>query len=144
MKFTNFDKRMFEQARIEAEKSTFDRSHIGCVITYKGHIIGRGHNSSKTHPIQKEYNRFREFDYSNNYSPDSIHAEIAALCSVSYPVGINVKWNRVRVYVCRVRKDGKIACSRPCKACMKYMRSLGIRHILFTENYNAYGYIEMQ
>lgn len=142
MKFTNFDKRMFDQARLEAEKSTFNRSHIGCVVTYKGHIIGRGHNSSKTHPLQKEFNRFRKFSYSNNYSPDSIHAEMAALCSVSYPVGINVKWNKVRIYVCRVRKDGTTACSRPCKACENFMRSLGIGGCYYTENNNCLAYIE--
>ena len=40
MKFTNFEKRMFLAARAEAEKSDYDRFHIGCVITYKNKIIG--------------------------------------------------------------------------------------------------------
>lgn len=144
MKFSKHDLKMFNAAKKEAKKSEHHQYKIGCVIEYKGHIIGSGHNSHKTHPLQKEFNRFRNFKYSNNYSPDSLHAEIAAICSVSYPVGINVKWNKVRVYVCRVRKDGKIACSRPCKACMNYMRSLGIRKIFFTEDNNSYGYIEAQ
>lgn len=135
---------MFNQARKEAERSDHHKFRVGCVLEYKGHIIGRGHNSSKTHPLQKEYNRFREFNYSNNYTPESIHAEVAAICSVSYPVGINVKWSKVRIYVCRVRKDGRTACSRPCKACMGCIKSLGIRKIFFTEDDNSYGYIEVR
>lgn len=134
---------MFHAAKKESIKSDYNKFNLGCVITYKGHIIGRGHNSKKTHPLQKEYNRFREFNNSNNYSPDSLHAELAAICSISYPVGINVKWDKVHVYIYRERKDGRTGCSYPCKACMNYMRSLGIQHVFFTEDYNSYGYIKL-
>lgn len=142
MKFSNRDMKMFDKARKEAECSDHHKFRVGCVLEYKGHIIGKGHNSSKTHPLQKEYNHFRKFNYSNNYMPESIHAEVAAICSVSYPVGINVKWNKVRVYVCRIRKDGTMACSRPCKACESFMRSLGIAGCYYTEDSNCLGYIE--
>ena len=62
MKFSKFDERMFHAAHIEAEKSEYKRFHVGCVITYKHTIIGRGHNSNKSHPMQKEYNQYRNFN----------------------------------------------------------------------------------
>ena len=57
MNFSKFDIRMFNEARMEAESSEFKRFHTGAVIVYKKHIIGRGKNDDKSHPMQKEYNR---------------------------------------------------------------------------------------
>lgn len=142
--FNSFDMRMFSEAKKEAKKSEFDKFHVGCVITYKGHIIGRGRNSSKTHPIQKKQNKFRTFNNCdcNNYYPPSIHAEVSALCSISYPVGVNIKWDRVKVYVVRVLKNGDVACSKPCAACENLIRKLGIKGCYYSENNNCLAYIE--
>ena len=78
MTITSFDKKMFHQAYIEATKSTFDRFHVGAVIAYKGHIIGRGHNSTKTHPMQQRYDmKYRAF---NNYKTgDFIYLRLAQI-----------------------------------------------------------------
>lgn len=143
--FNSFDLRMFAAAKSEAEKSTFDRFHVGCVVTYKGHIISRGHNSDKTHPVQKKQNRFRHFnncENPNNYYPPSVHAEVSALCAISYPVGINIKWDKVKIYVVRVLKNGNMACSKPCGACEHLIRSLGIKGCYYSENNNCLAYIE--
>lgn len=140
--FTSFDRRMFHAAKMEAEKSTFDRFHVGCVVTYKGHIIGRGHNSTKTHPVQDKFNRYRRFNNSGGYSPSSIHAEISALCSVKHCMINDINWSKVKVYVYRVRRDGNGACSRPCKACEHFMRSLGITGCYYSEDNNCLAYIE--
>ena len=145
MSITSFDRRMFHQAYIEATKSTFDRFHVGCVVVYKGHVISRGHNSKKTHPVQQRQNRFRvlnNYDKPNNYYPPSIHAEVSALCSISYPVGINIKWDRVKIYVVRVLKNGDMACSKPCAACENLIRTLGIKGCYYSENNNCLAYIE--
>lgn len=144
MRFTNFDMRMFNEARKEAEKSTFDRSRVGCVIAYKGHIISRGRNDSKSHPLQKFYNRrYRRFNVTDGQMiVDSIHAETHAISNINYVVGKDVDWSKVKVYVCRVRKDGTIACSRPCCACENMLRSLGIVGCYYTEDNNSLAYTE--
>lgn len=53
MNFSKFDIRMFNEARMEAESSEFKRFHTGAVIVYKKHIIGRGKNDDKSHPMQR-------------------------------------------------------------------------------------------
>ena len=53
---SKFDERMFEKAKEVAETSDFEHFHLGCVITYKHHILSAASNSSKTHPRQKYYN----------------------------------------------------------------------------------------
>ena len=133
---------MLLRAREEAKKSKHEKFKLGCVVTYKHNIIGAGSNGTKTDPIQKAFNRYRDFNYSNNYEPDSIHAEVKALKSVSYIVGKNVNWKRVNVYVYRIRKDGKGACAKPCPACQALMQSLGIVGCIFSEDDDAIGYIE--
>lgn len=148
MTITSFDKKMFKQAYIEATKSTFDRFHVGAVIAYKGHIIGRGHNSTKTHPMQQEYDmKYRMF---NNYKTGdfirhSIHAEIACLNSVPYTVGRDVDWSKAKIYVYRICTGKRLGygCSRPCPACTHAIRDLGIRHVYFTDD-NGLSYLELQ
>ena len=133
---------MLLRAKEEAKKSNHKKFKLGCVVTYKHNIIGSGSNGTKTDPIQKEFNRYREFKYSNNYEPDSIHAEAKAIKSISYVVGRNINWKRVNVYVYRIRKDGSGACAKPCRACQALMRSLGISGCIFSEDNDAIGYIE--
>lgn len=144
MKFSKFDMRMFNEAHKEAMKSTYKRrsQHVGAVITYKGHIIGRGCNSNKTHPLQKEFNRYRDYNNADVYSPDKLHAEISAICSISYTVGINVRWDKANIYIYRPMNDTKMACAKPCPACMNAIKSLGIRHIYYTDS-NGYSYLQL-
>lgn len=144
MVITNFDRNMFHQARLEAMKSTHEKFHIGCIVVYKHKIISRGFNSEKTHPIQDSFNRFREFNNYNSYSPSSIHAEIAALCSIRRCVRINVNWSKVKVYVYRLRKNGDGACAKPCSACENFMRFLGISGCYYSEDNNCLAYISYE
>ena len=74
------DMRWFEYAKREAEKSTFPRFHVGCVLVYKNHIIGAACNTDKSDPIQKKYNRYRHFNNYESHKPvtHSAHAEIKA------------------------------------------------------------------
>ena len=130
------------RAREEATKSKHKKFRLGCVVTYKHNIIGTGSNGTKTDPIQKTFNRYRDFRYSNSYEPDTVHAEVKALKSVSYVVGKNINWNHVHVYVFRIRKDGSGACARPCRACENLMRSLGITGCYYSESNNCLAYIE--
>jgi len=129
------DYRFFELARQEALQSSFERFHVGCVIVYKGHVIGRGSNSDKTHPLQKKYNKKRHFNH-NGTKPikHSVHAEIAALSSIPYPIQENIDWGKVKLYTFRIAPGKKLGqgLSRPCKACLAAIRDRGIRHIYYS------------
>lgn len=146
MKFTNFEKRMFLAARAEAEKSDYDRFHIGCVITYKNKIIGAGHNSNKSHPMQRKYNRrYRKFNCTRGqYIHDAVHAEIAAIANISYVIGKDIDWSKVKVFVYRIcnGKPNGYGNAKPCAACTQAIRDLGIRHVYFTDD-DGHAYIEL-
>lgn len=134
-KFSNFDKKMFEKAREIAATSDFDHFHLGCVITYKHHILGMASNSNKTHPKQKYYNRrYRNFRKGANCCPHTIHAEMAALNSIPYPVGMQVDWKDVNVYVYRIATGipSGHGMARPCAACEQALREFGIRNIYYS------------
>ena len=122
------DSRAFEFARDMAEMSHFWRQRVGCVIVYKKKIISTGINSSKTHPLQKEYNRFR---YPDDNTPHYIHAEIHALMQLR---NTDIDWSKVKLYVYRIKKNESngCGCARPCPACMEYIKDLGIKHIYYT------------
>lgn len=142
---TKKDMQFFKAAKREAEKSNFKNFHVGCVVVYKNHVIGKGHNSHKTSPQQKKWNRERNF-YKDGKRPvvHSIHAEMRALTSIPYPVGIDVNWSKVKVYVYRIckGKPSHKGLSKPCAACRAAIRSLGIHHVYFTED-DGYGYIKL-
>lgn len=146
MKFTKFDIRMFDKAREEAELSDYGRIHVGCVITYKGHIIGRGHNSTKTHPRQKRYNRrYRKFNNTQGeVILDSVHAEVSAANSVSYTTGIQIDWSKTKIFVFRIasgKKNG-YGCAKPCPACTAMISDLGIKDIYYTDD-DGYAYLRL-
>lgn len=146
MSINNFDKKMFHHAYLEALKSDYKRFNIGCVIAYKHQIIGRGHNSNRSHPMQKKYNRkYRTFNYvGGTYIHDSLHAEIDALCSISYVVGREVDFSKAKIYVYRIcpGKPKGYGCSKPCPACMNAIRDIGIKDCYFTDD-EGYSYIEL-
>jgi deoxycytidylate deaminase len=122
-------------ARQEALHSQFDRFHLGCIITYKGRIIGRGSNSDKTDPLQKKYNKERKFNKCGKQPvKHSIHAEIAALKSIPYSIQESIDWTKVKVYIFRICSGKKLGFgnARCCPGCMKALRDKGIQHIYYT------------
>lgn len=122
------DATFFNKAKQAAQQfSTYPRYHIGCVCVYKKHIISIGANSTKTHPIQKIYNKER---YNSDDTPHSLHAEIAALTLIMS--NQNIDWSEVEIYNYRESRSGNISMSRPCKACMALIKELGIRRIHYT------------
>lgn len=132
----NSDMRYFEAAHKEAEKSDFPRFHVGCVVVYKGSIIASAHNSNKSDPKQKKYNRYRHFNNYHMAKPvhHSLHAEVAALKSITYPVAQQIDWKKVKVYVYRIAPGlpkGR-GNSRPCQGCMHYIKELGIRDVYYS------------
>lgn len=55
--FTKHDMKMFDLARKAALESTYEPFKLGTVMSYKGKVLATGHNSRKTNPLQKKYNR---------------------------------------------------------------------------------------
>lgn len=147
MKFNKFETRMFHQAHIEAEKSDYNRFKVGCVVTYKHTVIGRGCNAKKSHPLQKEYNRkYRKFNNEKGQCIiDSVHAEISALTSIPYTTGIEIDWSKVKVFVYRIcpgKKRG-YGNAKPCAACMNAIRDLGIRNVYYSDE-NGFNYLYLE
>lgn len=130
------DMKYFEAAHREAEKSEFPRFHVGCVVVYQGSIIAAACNTEKSDTFQKRYNRYRHFNNYESHKPvnHAAHAEIKALKSISYPVAQQIDWRKVRVYTYRISPGhiSKRGISRPCAACMAYIKSLGIRQIYYS------------
>jgi len=126
----NKQKRFFKIAREVSLMSDFKRTKIGTVVVEKNRIISTGFNSNKTSRVQKEYDRFRDIDDLTKYQP-KVHAEVAALAPlINRP---NINWKHVSIYIYRELKDGTVSCSKPCPACMKLIRELGIKKIYYTE-----------
>ena len=127
---TNKNMRYFNHARHIAEMSDFNRVHIGCVAVQGNRILSTGFNTNKSHPMQAHYNRFREFN-GDSICNHSLHAEMACLVPLC---GCNIDFNKVDLYIYRIRKDIGKGYVRPCKACMQAIIELGIRNIYYTSN----------
>lgn len=129
------DYRYFDFARQEAEKSDYKNISVGCVLVYKNHIIGSGHNSNKTCPQQKRANKKRNFNKATNKPiQHSLHAEIAAIRSVPYTVDKSICWRDVKVYIYRICPglDLGIGMARSCPGCMSELKKKGVQHFYYT------------
>ena len=132
------DYRYFSKARQAAKVSDFWKTHVGAIAVYQGNIIGVGCNLSKTHPIQKYYNKFRE--EGNDHDNPTLHAEINCINSIR---NMDIDFGKVKLYVYRIRKDQPYGLSRPCPSCMAAIRDIGIKDIYYTTD-NGYAYERME
>lgn len=140
--FSKADLRYFERARQEASKSDYEPFKLGCVLVYHNHILSVGHNSNKSLPMQKHYNRYRSFRYGPKLVIHSRHAELDAIHSVPYEVDLNTDWKKVSVYIYRI-SNGKpfgFAMAAPCPACRKAMLDKGIKNLYYTGDGGSYLY----
>ena len=124
----------FEKAKNVSFLSDFKQVHIGCVAVYKKQFIGVGYNTNKTHPIQMKYNKYRNL-YCNGMQPQAkLHAEIMCLLNIK---DLDIDFSKVKLYIYREDKNGHLALSKPCDACMRAIKDLGIKEISYTD-YNGY------
>ena len=130
LKVSRKDVFYFNKAKEIAEKSSFKRVHIGCVVVYHNTILAYGCNEDKTDTIQYEYNAYRSM-IPNKGKPINhfVHAEIKALKKIRY---LDIDFDKVRVYIYRADLNGQMAMCRPCEACMNYIKQLGIKNIYYT------------
>ena len=124
----------FDVAKAVSKLSDFKRIHIGCVIVDGKHIIATGQNTNKTHPMQKEYNRYRF--HADCIGNGKLHAEMMAILNLR-PYLKSLDLSKVSIYVYRENRFGELRMSRPCSSCMAKIKELGIRHIYYT---SADGY----
>lgn len=123
----------------EAQKATFGKFPIGCVIVNGNSIIGRGHNSSKSDPVQQRYNlKYRNFftgAYSNH--EHALHAELSAIKSIPYSLLKSVNFNKCVAYVYRIAPGlpHKQGLSAPCYACAHALSDVGIKKVVFSTDY---------
>ena len=130
------DFKFFDVAKAVSKTSSYNAYKIGAVIVNKKEIISVGCNVKKTHPMQKKLNPLR---YSNwdDVSPKLhhfLHAEMSAIIHSD-----NKDLSKMSIYVYRETKEGKMANSRPCNACMQALREKGIKRIFYT---TPYGFCE--
>ncbi|MBQ4060577.1 MAG: hypothetical protein IJD46_00985 [Bacilli bacterium] len=131
---TNREKRMFNIAKEISKLSDFRGPHLGAVVVEGKRVISTGYNSYKTSPLQHQYNFYRKFDdYKNSIA--SQHAEINAL---NHLIGKDIEWDKVSIFIYRELKNGEKACSRPCAACSKLIKDLGIKNIYFIDENGYY------
>ena len=132
MSISKKDIRMLKHALDVSDMSDFPKYHIGCVVALKGKVLNASFNSEKTHPLQKIFNKQR---FSCDNTPHSLHAEIHALALLQNE---DIDWKNVTVYIGRKRrKDGENGMARPCPTCMRMMKELGIKHIIYTTDFGV-------
>lgn len=128
------DKKFFKKAKQVSKVSDFPKIHVGCVAVYHGKVIGMGCNLSKTHPMQKYYNRFRECD-GEEFDP-KLHAEINCINSIKH---MNIPFNKVKLYIYRPRISTPTGMCRPCPSCLSAIRDMNITNVFYTTDY-GYAY----
>ncbi len=135
--FSNSDYKYFHKARKAACISDYHKTHIGCIAVYQGQIIGTGCNCNKTHPTQKQYDKYRNIHtIGETEALPKLHAEINCINSLKH---LDINFSKVKLYIYRIRKDQPFGLSRPCPSCMAAIKDLGIRDIYYTTN-NGYSY----
>lgn len=130
------------KAKDIAAMSDYRPYRLGAIAVYKKHIISVGFNSSsKTHPLQKIWDRERHFNNNaNRYFPSLLHAEIHCLSQIK---PFDVDFSKVCLYIARIKRDGSSGMARPCPACFGYIKNLGIRNIYYTTDKGyAFEYIK--
>lgn len=125
-------KEFFEAAKRCAAQSDYygaSSAKVGAVAIFRRTIIARGHNQNKTHPLQHRYNVYRYDTNGPHYYPSKMHAEIELISKIRY---LDINFNEVEVYVYRETKAGRKALARPCAACTKALKDLGIKKVFYT------------
>ena len=114
---------------------------IGAVLMYKNKVISVGYNTTKSNPIQKAYNVYRNAngrEYDVERQNNGLHAEIMAL-QHAIKNGINIK--KCKLFIYSETKYGMTRLTKPCYACNKYLENIGFqrKNIYYTMNGDFYG-----
>lgn len=126
--------RYLNMAKKASEYSNYKRFHLGAIAVYKGIVLAKGFNSYKTSPLQKEYNKIKNYDIEGCKS--TLHAESCCLGKIK---NLDIDFSKVTVFVYREHKDKTLALARPCISCRKLISDLGIHNVYYTTD-NGWAY----
>ena len=118
-----------ERAYAYARRASYnsDCGHLlGAAAFYNGKLLALGWNSNKTHPMQAHYNS-QERGFDGYHFKSTIHAEMMVINKIKY---LDIDFSKVKVFVWRGKHEPRL--SKPCAACEKALRDLGIRHVYYT------------
>lgn len=120
----------FELAKQACKFSDMKKAHLGSVLIYKNKVISVGWNvGTKTSPIQKEYNKYRDFDPDDSGTINSLHAEMLCLHRAR---NIDIDWSKASLFTYREKKNGDRGLARSCPACYNYAKLLGLGNLYYT------------
>ena len=133
-------KRNLLRAKGVSECSDFPRQKIGCILVQGNRVLAVGYNCTKKNPMQKRYNRYRNFE-EDSVNNGSIHAEMQILIKTKY---WNVDWNNTVLYIYReFKRNHKPALAKPCLACSYALWGRGITEVYYTDHTNSKGYSKL-
>lgn len=105
--------RFFSLAKELSKHSDHKIHKHGAVVVNKSRVISVGFNKLKTTPRSP-------------HTYKQIHAEMAAIFSS------RANLDGCSIYIFRETKDGCMAESKPCSACMQVIRAAGIKRIFYS------------
>ena len=123
-----------------ASKFSDCKIKIGAVLIYKNKVISVGYNTTKSNPIQKMYNIYRntnERKYDVEKRNNGVHAEIMTLQHATRSFKGDL--NKCSIFVYSEKKDGSTRLTRPCMGCSKMLEELGVKNIYYTTD-NGWQY----
>jgi deoxycytidylate deaminase len=121
-----------------AEMSDFRRAPVGCVAVIGNKVFATGFSQHKTHPLQMYYNRFRDFSSQTDIE-HKMHAEMVVISQLRMK---NIDFSKISIYVYRLCRSRDAGIARPCNACMRALKNLGIKNVFYTTDFGyAYEHI---
>ena len=120
----------FELARQACKFSDMKKARLGSVLVYKNKVVSVGWNiGDKTSPIQKEYNRYRNFNPNDSDVINSLHSEVLCLHRARF---LDIDWSKSSLFTYREKKNGDKGLARSCPACYNYAKELGLGNLYYT------------
>ena len=124
-----------ETARIEAQKSPCLFKH-GAVAVVNGRILARGHNTYRTHSsdgfihdcctCHAEIAVLRQIFRRHNHSHAPLHRQNMSRKTRG-------EFKKVVLYVIRQTRQNECKPSAPCMDCMKLIKTLNIKKIIYSD-----------
>lgn len=123
-------KRYFDFARCVSLCGDYPKYHIGAIAVYKNKIIASGYNCMKENSSQAKYNYYRCYIGDKYNWKNRIHAEIMVLNKIK---NMKIDFSKVSIFVYREYKNEETALSKPCKACERAIKDMGIKNVYYTD-----------
>jgi tRNA(Arg) A34 adenosine deaminase TadA len=102
----------FQVAQQESTKSDAANFKLGSIVLKKRRIVSKGFNNHKSDP------KLVKYGYKSK-----LHAEFSAM----------MRGTGDMLFVARFKKDGQMACAKPCIHCLHTAKILGIDTIVYSD-----------